>query len=103
MKKNENCQQEWDEVPCLSATSAITSTTDEKIGGAQITIVTSSNQLTLTGPAWSLRWAAPEVALGEPQNLASDIWAAGWICWEVRPGIHGSPAAGPLSFRDSLL
>ncbi|KIO17504.1 hypothetical protein M407DRAFT_53126, partial [Tulasnella calospora MUT 4182] len=42
-----------------------------------------SNQLTLTGPAWSLRWAAPEVALGEPQNLASDIWAAGWICWEV--------------------
>ncbi|KIO18517.1 hypothetical protein M407DRAFT_47135, partial [Tulasnella calospora MUT 4182] len=29
------------------------------------------------------RWAAPEVAMGEPQNLASDIWAAGWVCWEV--------------------
>ncbi|KIO15715.1 hypothetical protein M407DRAFT_86831 [Tulasnella calospora MUT 4182] len=57
--------------------------TDERIDRTQITIVASSNQLTLTGPAWSLRWAAPEVALGEPQNLASDIWAAGWICWEV--------------------
>ncbi|KIO20230.1 hypothetical protein M407DRAFT_81831, partial [Tulasnella calospora MUT 4182] len=49
----------------------------------QITIVATSNQLTLTGPTWSLRWAAPEVALGKQQNLASDIWAAGWICWEV--------------------
>ncbi|KAG8910386.1 hypothetical protein FRC01_006363, partial [Tulasnella sp. 417] len=64
--------------------SAIAQATDELTDRTEITIVTSSNQLTLTGPAWSLRWASPEVALGEPQSLASDIWAAGWICWEVR-------------------
>ncbi|KIO18886.1 hypothetical protein M407DRAFT_83472, partial [Tulasnella calospora MUT 4182] len=67
----------------LKSTSASASATDERIDRTQITIVASNNQLTLTGPAWSLRWAAPEVALGEPQNLASDIWAAGWICWEI--------------------
>ncbi|KIO18213.1 hypothetical protein M407DRAFT_32102 [Tulasnella calospora MUT 4182] len=41
------------------------------------------NQLTLTGPAWSLRWAAPEVVNGRRPGLSSDIWAAGWVCWEV--------------------
>lgn len=40
-------------------------------------------QLTLTGPAWALRWAAPEVVYGEFQDLASDVWAAAWVCWEV--------------------
>ncbi|KAG8930009.1 hypothetical protein FRC01_003402 [Tulasnella sp. 417] len=62
---------------------AIGQATDLQADLTQITIATSSNHLTLTGPAWSLRWAAPEVALGERQSLASDIWAAGWICWEV--------------------
>ncbi|KIO22321.1 hypothetical protein M407DRAFT_28119 [Tulasnella calospora MUT 4182] len=37
------------------------------------------NQLTLTGPAWSLRWAAPEVVNGRRPGLSSDIWAAGWV------------------------
>ncbi|KIO23964.1 hypothetical protein M407DRAFT_77464, partial [Tulasnella calospora MUT 4182] len=41
------------------------------------------NQLTLTGPAWSLRWAAPEVMNGERPGLSSDVWAAGWVCWEA--------------------
>ncbi|KIO17619.1 hypothetical protein M407DRAFT_32694, partial [Tulasnella calospora MUT 4182] len=41
------------------------------------------NQLTLTGPAWSLRWAAPEIVKGRRPGLSSDIWAAGWVCWEV--------------------
>ncbi|KIO21337.1 hypothetical protein M407DRAFT_54667, partial [Tulasnella calospora MUT 4182] len=41
------------------------------------------NQLTLTGPAWSLRWASPEVLSGDTPNLASDVWSAGWICWEI--------------------
>ncbi|KIO23970.1 hypothetical protein M407DRAFT_77474 [Tulasnella calospora MUT 4182] len=36
-----------------------------------------------SGPAWSLRWAAPEVMNGERPSLSSDIWAAGWVCWEV--------------------
>lgn len=43
----------------------------------------TNNQMTLTGPAWSLRWAAPEVLFGEDPDLPSDIWALGWICWEV--------------------
>ncbi|KIO23967.1 hypothetical protein M407DRAFT_50287, partial [Tulasnella calospora MUT 4182] len=36
-----------------------------------------------SGPAWSLRWAAPEVMNGKRPVLSSDIWAAGWVCWEV--------------------
>lgn len=40
-------------------------------------------ELTLTGPSVSWRWAAPEVLEGEQPGLASDIWALGWIAWEV--------------------
>ncbi|KIO22113.1 hypothetical protein M407DRAFT_28328 [Tulasnella calospora MUT 4182] len=43
----------------------------------------AGNHLTLTGPAWTLRWAPPEVVNGKRPGLSSDIWAAGWICWEV--------------------
>ncbi|KAG8953788.1 kinase suppressor of Ras 2 [Tulasnella sp. 424] len=39
--------------------------------------------ITLTGPAWTLRWAAPELVSDEDAGLASDIWAFGWICWEA--------------------
>ncbi|KAG8914610.1 hypothetical protein FRC00_012098 [Tulasnella sp. 408] len=39
--------------------------------------------ITVTGPAWTLRWAAPEVLDGELPDLPSDIWAFGWICWEI--------------------
>ncbi|KAG8899689.1 hypothetical protein FRC01_010413, partial [Tulasnella sp. 417] len=59
------------------------STTASYAGISQITLVATSTELTLTGPAWSLRWAAPEVAMGKRQDLASDIWAAGWVCWEI--------------------
>ncbi|KAG8926314.1 hypothetical protein FRC01_009016 [Tulasnella sp. 417] len=48
-----------------------------------IHIDTAGNKLTLTGPAWSLRWGAPEVMNGKRPGLSSDIWAAGWVCWEV--------------------
>ncbi|KIO30451.1 hypothetical protein M407DRAFT_20511 [Tulasnella calospora MUT 4182] len=43
----------------------------------------SSGSLVLTGPEYSLRWAAPEVLVDENLGLPSDIWAFGWICWEV--------------------
>ncbi|KIO18888.1 hypothetical protein M407DRAFT_83461, partial [Tulasnella calospora MUT 4182] len=59
------------------------SATEESVERAEIAVVVSGNRLTLTGPAWSLRWAAPEVASGEQQSLASDIWATGWVCWEI--------------------
>ncbi|KIO28175.1 hypothetical protein M407DRAFT_22654 [Tulasnella calospora MUT 4182] len=37
----------------------------------------------LTGPAWSTRWASPERLNGQSPDLPSDIWALGWVCWEV--------------------
>ncbi|KIO19402.1 hypothetical protein M407DRAFT_54875, partial [Tulasnella calospora MUT 4182] len=55
--------------------------------GSARTISTTEGELigeeNVPGPAWSLRWAAPEVVNGERQNLASDIWAVGWVCWEI--------------------
>ncbi|KAG9044953.1 hypothetical protein FS837_007250 [Tulasnella sp. UAMH 9824] len=42
--------------------------------------------LTLTGPAFSLRWTAPEVLNNGTQDLPSDMWAMGWICWEIITG-----------------
>ncbi|KAG8950570.1 copper transport protein ctr1 [Tulasnella sp. 424] len=48
----------------------------------KIEITTSHTELTLSGPAWSLRWAAPEVLAGGDPDLPSDIWAFGWVCWE---------------------
>ncbi|KAG8901146.1 hypothetical protein FRC00_008799 [Tulasnella sp. 408] len=30
-----------------------------------------------------IEWAAPEVMGGEEPNFPSDMWAIGWICWEV--------------------
>ncbi|KIO19450.1 hypothetical protein M407DRAFT_51863, partial [Tulasnella calospora MUT 4182] len=49
----------------------------------RIHVATTGNQLTLTGPAWSLRWAPPEVVNGNHPGLSSDIWSAGWVCWEI--------------------
>lgn len=37
----------------------------------------------LTGPAWSTRWASPERLNDQDPDLPSDIWALGWVCWEV--------------------
>ncbi|KAG9021354.1 hypothetical protein FS837_007327 [Tulasnella sp. UAMH 9824] len=52
--------------------------------GPEVTVVASANQLTLTGPVWSLRCAAPEIVKEEARpGLASDIWSAGWVCWEM--------------------
>ncbi|KIO23996.1 hypothetical protein M407DRAFT_26606 [Tulasnella calospora MUT 4182] len=48
-----------------------------------IHVGTAGNQLILTGPAWSLHWAAPEMMSGNSPGLPSDIWAAGWVCWEL--------------------
>ncbi|KAG9029733.1 hypothetical protein FS837_003482, partial [Tulasnella sp. UAMH 9824] len=42
----------------------------------------SSLSFTLTGPAYTLRWTAPEVLDDGVQDLPSDMWAMGWICWE---------------------
>ncbi|KIO32095.1 hypothetical protein M407DRAFT_67158, partial [Tulasnella calospora MUT 4182] len=43
-------------------------------------------ELTLTGPLYTIRWAAPEVLAGEENGLSSDMWAVGWIGWEIVTG-----------------
>ncbi|KIO22323.1 hypothetical protein M407DRAFT_28121 [Tulasnella calospora MUT 4182] len=55
----------------------------EEQASPPIHVGAARNQLTLTGPAWSLRWAAPEVVKGRRSGLSSDIWAVAWVCWEV--------------------
>lgn len=67
--------------------SSEVSTRRENTDHQEVRIVATANQLTLTGPAWSLRWAAPEVLNAkECLELSSDIWSAGWVCWEVMTG-----------------
>lgn len=59
--------------------------TKEPSSHAAPTITVSDNHLTFSGPDWTLRWAAPELLIkNERPGLASDIWSAGWVCWEVR-------------------
>ncbi|KAG8899610.1 hypothetical protein FRC00_001225 [Tulasnella sp. 408] len=59
-------------------------------------------ELTLTDPGYSLRWTAPEVLDDGVQDLPSDMWALGWICWEIITGklpFNELDAAGPIICR----
>ncbi|KAG8961306.1 hypothetical protein FRC00_012661, partial [Tulasnella sp. 408] len=59
----------------------------------------STLELTLTGPLFTLRWAAPELLADEPSGLPSDMWAVGWICWEIITGkipFEDLPQAGKV-------
>lgn len=49
-----------------------------------VTFYASSNTITLTGNGYTLRWAAPELLTEDRLSLWSDIWALGWIAYEVR-------------------
>lgn len=49
----------------------------------QVTFHTSTNTITLTGNIYTLRWAAPELLMEDQSSLRSDIWALGWIYYEV--------------------
>ncbi|KAG8923788.1 hypothetical protein FRC01_012328 [Tulasnella sp. 417] len=57
----------------------------QRHGSPRIDFTGSGMSLTLSGPVWTLRWAAPELLEGATPHLASDIWALGWICWEASP------------------
>ncbi|KIO21742.1 hypothetical protein M407DRAFT_28668 [Tulasnella calospora MUT 4182] len=62
-------------------------------GCPEVTVSTANAELTLTGPSWSFRWAAPEVLNEEGPCLASDIWALGWIAWEIVTDNYPFPEA----------
>lgn len=49
-----------------------------------VTFHPSNNIITLTGNGYTLRWAAPELLVEDQLSLWSDIWALGWIAYEVR-------------------
>lgn len=59
------------------------SVTPKNNGSPEVVLSASDAILTLTGPSVSFRWASPEIMGGEDPDLASDVWALGWICWEV--------------------
>lgn len=48
------------------------------------TFCASNRTITLTGNKYTLRWAAPELLVEDQLSLWSDIWALGWIAYEVR-------------------
>ncbi|KIO17037.1 hypothetical protein M407DRAFT_27306 [Tulasnella calospora MUT 4182] len=53
----------------------------------ETTICATTNTITLKGNHFTLRWAAPELFMGDDSDfepgLWSDIWSLGWICYEV--------------------
>lgn len=53
------------------------------IDSPKVEVAASGATITLTSSKWTLRWAAPELLAGDLPDPASDIWAFGWICWEV--------------------
>ncbi|KIO22112.1 hypothetical protein M407DRAFT_28327 [Tulasnella calospora MUT 4182] len=56
----------------------------------------SDMTLTLTGPSVSFRWASPELMGGKYPDLASDVWALGWICWEIMTDDYPFPEISTL-------
>ncbi|KIO28317.1 hypothetical protein M407DRAFT_71987 [Tulasnella calospora MUT 4182] len=63
-----------------------TSPLDSGPESPRVELAGSGTSITVTGPAWTLRWAAPELLNAETPDLASDVWAFAWICWEVMTG-----------------
>lgn len=58
-------------------------TSTEHMGFKSLHVEVTASGFTITGPAWTIRWAAPELLNGGSPTLATDVWAFGWICWEV--------------------
>ncbi|KAG8950432.1 hypothetical protein FRC04_007447 [Tulasnella sp. 424] len=52
-------------------------------GSPRATYSEHTKQMTISNCEYTLRWAAPEVLLGEESDLSSDIWALGWIIYEL--------------------
>lgn len=61
-------------------------TSTEHMGFKSLHVEVTASGFMITGPAWTIRWAAPELLNGGFPTLATDVWAFGWICWEVLTG-----------------
>lgn len=57
--------------------------TAEGLTSPKVKLSGTTLELTLSDPGYSLRWTAPEVLDDGVQDMPSDMWAVGWICWEV--------------------
>ncbi|KAG9042814.1 hypothetical protein FS837_010363 [Tulasnella sp. UAMH 9824] len=78
---------EMEEVrPSTSTQPVADSNTSAGFTSPQAKFNPSTSDLTLTGPGFSVRWTAPEVLDDGMQDLPSDMWAMGWICWEIVTG-----------------
>ncbi|KAG8952016.1 hypothetical protein FRC04_005349 [Tulasnella sp. 424] len=49
----------------------------------EVELDSATRELTITGCLFTTRWAAPEILFDGKPELASDVWAFGWICWEI--------------------
>lgn len=67
----------------MGCVEPVESEAPKELAAASAEFNPATGELTVTGPKFSLRWTAPEVLGNEVQDLPSDMWAAGWICWEV--------------------
>ncbi|KAG9025792.1 hypothetical protein FS837_004815 [Tulasnella sp. UAMH 9824] len=47
----------------------------------------TASTITLTGSSYTLRWAAPELLQDDKPCLQSDVWALGWIAYEVQTNL----------------
>ncbi|KAG8905139.1 hypothetical protein FRC01_008466, partial [Tulasnella sp. 417] len=54
--------------------------------GFEAKLCASTNTITLTSNGYTVRWAAPELLNGDEGGLWSDIWALGWVAYEVMTG-----------------
>ncbi|KAG8908567.1 hypothetical protein FRC01_007337, partial [Tulasnella sp. 417] len=59
---------------------------DRDRSSIQATFCAADNTITLTNNNYTLRWAAPELLLDDEVSPCSDIWALGWIVYEVLTG-----------------
>lgn len=57
---------------------------DSEITPPQAVFCADTNTITLTGNNYTIRWAAPELLMDDRPGLGSDIWALGWVAYEVR-------------------
>lgn len=63
--------------------TALNDAAAERLISPRVKLNGTTLELTLSYPGFSLRWTAPEVLDDGVQDMPSDMWAVGWICWEV--------------------